>query len=430
MASASTLKRDVLTSVVGYAVPPALALITQILLARSLGVDGRGQVAGAIAPMLLAATVATLGIPESITHHLASHGRTPRVLAAIRRAFFTLVLTGLVITALFVALQLASASPGQEREIAVIAMSALTPLLILAAFRGFAAGEYRWRLIAADRILGASLGACLVTGLILSHGLSVVSATVVAAFMPIPAILIYVSLARPSRPPSASGDLDLRFHGYGIRLWFGALAGILLLRLDQVLLTPLAGAKELGLYVVAVPISEGLLIVNSALRDVLFARQSENPHMEDLAKATRISTAFTLLSGLALGILSAWLVPLLYGKQFAGAVPVLFLLIAASVIGNPGSLAGAGLSARGRPELRSVALVAALAVNIIAMVLLVPELGAVGAGIASLISYPLSGWLALIFMKRIYGARVGDFVVPKRTDLREIRRLLAFRGSA
>ena len=51
-------------------------------------------------------------------------------------------------------------------------------------------------------------------------------------------------------------------------------------------------------------------------------------------------------------------------------VVVTLILIMAIVLGNPGSVAGAGLSARGRPGLRSLSLGIAAAANVVAIVVL------------------------------------------------------------
>ena len=42
---------------------------------------------------------------------------------------------------------------------------------------------------------------------------------------------------------------------YGLATWVGTVGGVLVMRLDQVLLTPLAGPKELGYYAVAVSVA-------------------------------------------------------------------------------------------------------------------------------------------------------------------------------
>ena len=50
---------------------PAAGVLTQPILARALGVQGRGEMAVALAAPGLALAVATLGLPEALVYHLA-----------------------------------------------------------------------------------------------------------------------------------------------------------------------------------------------------------------------------------------------------------------------------------------------------------------------------------------------------------------------
>ena len=94
----------------------------------------------------------------------------------------------------------------------------------------------------------------------------------------------------------------------------------------------------------------------------------------------------------------------------------------------PGSVAGAGLSARRRPELRSLSMVVALVVSTGALVLLAPAAGAVGAAWATLIGNVIAGGLNLVHCRRLYGLNPVDFLVPRRGDLAVLLRPLRRRG--
>ena len=58
----SALRRGVAISTFGNLIAPAAGLITAPILAQSLGVVGRGDVAAATTPLLLATSVLTLGL--------------------------------------------------------------------------------------------------------------------------------------------------------------------------------------------------------------------------------------------------------------------------------------------------------------------------------------------------------------------------------
>jgi O-antigen/teichoic acid export membrane protein len=112
-------------------------------------------------------------------------------------------------------------------------------------------------------------------------------------------------------------------------------------------------------------------------------------------------------------------------------MPIALVLTVAVVLGAPGAIMGVGLSARGRPELRSACLVVACAVDVVLILVLVPEHGAMGAAVATLVGNATTGFLAAAFQWRVfhlqpwsfYGVRRSDLVVLRRTARESVARL-------
>jgi O-antigen/teichoic acid export membrane protein len=208
---------------------------------------------------------------------------------------------------------------------------------------------------------------------------------------------------------------------YGLRVWVGSIAGVLLLRLDQALIGPLAGTSVLGVYVVAATIADLPLVVNSAVRDVLFSAGSADQREGVLSRAGRISTFLVGGVVVGVGVVLPWGLPALFGGSFASAVPVCWVLLAGLVLSNPGSVAGVGLSSRGRPGLRSWALGAACVVNIALVFALTPTFGAMGAAIATAAGSLAAGWLNIALLCTISSHRPRDFVGVRSTDVASLR---------
>jgi len=123
-----------------------------------------------------------------------------------------------------------------------------------------------------------------------------------------------------------------------------------------------------------------------------------------------------------------WWLPLLFGADFSPAIPITVVLLLAAVLGTPGSIAGAGLSARGRPGLRSSSLVISCLINVGLLFLIVPTYGAMGAAIATLVGSLIAANANIFFLWKIfdlsplefYGFRRSDW----RTSVRFARRML------
>jgi len=413
--------KNILLSVLSNTFAPLAGLATAPILASALGVVGRGEAAGATAPVLLATSVATLGIPPAITYFTA---RNPLFAATLaRRGALMLIVAGIVASAAAVLLApvLSGGSPPLARLISIASL-ALVPLLLLALLQGTAAGLHRWKLVAVERLITAVVRLVALSALALTGRLDVQAAVVVLAFSPALAALAYLPIIRRGRMtlPCGAAPTSRAILAYAWRIWIGSISGVLLTRIDQTVMVPLAGAYDLGLYVVAVTIAELPLVINNAVREVTFSSDAAQGSDERLTLASRLSSLVTLGAGVGVGVTAWWWLPLLFGSDFSGAYPVLLILIVAVVLGNPGSVAGVGLSARGMPGRRSLALVLACVVNLALVFLLVPLLGAMGAAVATLAGNVVAGNLNIFFLWRHYGVRPWSFYRLTPTDVKTL----------
>lgn len=397
----------------GNVFPPAAAFITSPLLAHTLGASGRGLVSGATAPMLLMLGAATLGLPEAVTYALAA-GASRRT--ALKRAVLWTTAAGVVATAVIVVSAGAlSAGDGAQTRLTALVALAITPGLVVGVIRGAAAGVAAWGLVTLDRIVQAvfRLGALVVLAVI--GRLTVESAALTIAVGAVVGVFAYIPLM-PALRHSAVPGRDVRLLHFGLRNWSGSLSGILVSRVDQSLMVPLASSFQLGLYAVAVSLSELPLVFNNAVRDVTFAAESERADGERIAMAARISTAMTAFAAVVVGVLSAVFMTVLFGEDFRSAVGVVAVLLVAVVAGNPGSIAGMGLSARGRPGLRSLSLSIGLVIDLVALVALAPLWGAMGAAVATLLANASCAVLNLLWLRRSFGIPMRSFLGWRTTD--------------
>ena len=416
----SSHSRNILTAVIGNGAPAAAAFLTGPVLARALGVDDRGAVAAATSVLTLVTTIAAAGIPEAVSFAVARHPRLVRAAAA--RASLMTLFAGLLGTA--VVLIAAPALADGRDEVAFLidlAAIAVVPILLVGILRGVASAQHRWRLVTAEKITGATLRLVVLLPFWLTGTLSPWIAVVSFAAAPLMGGMVYLRILAGS--PKTDGELappaTMRgMAGFGGRMWLGSLSGVLFSRLDQALMTPLAGTYQLGLYVVAASISELPLIVNTAVRDVTFIADASETVDERLGRSARASFLVCLLIGIAIGITMIWLIPLLFGSAFAGAIPITAVLLVSVVAGTPGSVAGAGLTGRGRPGLRSIALAIAAVLNIVLLVVLTPPFGGIGAALATLGGGVVGANLNVLFLWRYFGIRPGQFYGVRRSDVR------------
>lgn len=415
-ASASSTGRGIVLNIVGNGLLPLVALLTAPILARSLGVEGRGTVATATSPYLLLSAVASLGLPDAMTHFVARRAVDVQR-TGVRLVILSFGLGAASIGGVALASNWLSGGSADLARLIVIVTTPLPLYLAIGVVRGIASGLQAWGCVAGEQAIFA-VGRLVAILVLLAIGhLNVLTASFVLTIVPLIGVLAYLPLLRRPPPPPIEDVRMKNVMSYGARTWVGAVSGVLIYRLDQVLMAPLSSAEQLGLYVVAVAIGELPVIISTAIRNVAFASESGKASLEILGRLTRLNTLLTLGVSLALGALSPWMVPFFFGHAFDGALPACIVMLISAVAGSLGAVAGAGLAGRGRAGARSIILIGACVVNVLLILLLVPSYGAFGAALATLGGTLFMSVVTLWVMKAHFDAKIRDFVVFRMEDV-------------
>lgn len=410
---------------IGSIFPPAVAVITAPILARALGVDGRGDVAGALSPLNLAVAAASLGVPEALTYVTGRYQVYDRRI--VYPFIFFLVGFGALLYATVVFSSQGLTGGGDARELMLIGAAGIPLALCLGGVRGMASGLGLWHRVAAERVVASCIRLVAICALQASNSLTARSATLTITITTFCGIVFYLRAFAGVRGsvPLQDSSIRLQLVSFAARVWPGTFAGAMILRLDQFLMVPLSHARELGLYVVAVSVAEVSLILNNSVRDVIFAIGTRGNDLVRLGRAARLSTLVTAFLCLLLAAGANVIISVLFGEAFEPAATATQLLLLGVVLGNPGSIAAAGLAASGYPGTRSVILIGACLVNCSAIVLLVPNWGATGAAVATLLANVCAGGLSVFFARRRLGIGMRQFLLPNREDFQWLLRRFA-----
>ncbi|HEX6655541.1 MAG TPA: polysaccharide biosynthesis C-terminal domain-containing protein [Candidatus Limnocylindria bacterium] len=209
--------------------------------------------------------------------------------------------------------------------------------------------------------------------------------------------------------------------GYGLRLYPAGVTTFLSYRADLFLLSALRGdAAAIGLYALAVSLAEITFQVPDSVATLFYPRVagSEREEADRLAPSiARFTLLVTVLATLLL-IPLAWLAVRVVLPGFDGSLlPFLLLLPGTVALGLSKVLSGY-ISGLGRPEPVGLIAMAALGVNLVVNLLLIPPLGIIGAALASMISYSSHALMTIGLASRLSGARPLAFVTPGREELR------------
>jgi len=208
--------------------------------------------------------------------------------------------------------------------------------------------------------------------------------------------------------------------GFGLRLHLGLVSFFLLLRFDVFLVALYGDPADVGVYSVAVLLAELAWLLTAPLSQAIIPFQAELSarRAAPLAfKTARFNLALALILSAAFAATLWFLLPRLYGAQFADAYPALLLLmpgIAGVSVARPLMLVVTRL---GRPLLYSAMLMTAFAVNCAINVALIPALGINGASIASSVGYLALATGSVAWALRAGGLAARDALLPTGDDL-------------
>lgn len=368
------------TSVVLY----GLGFATGPVLARTLGPAGRGQLAGILTTVGIAATLATAGLPHACGYLRRRHD-VPSLLG--NAVLTTFVLSIPVATAGWFLLPAVSDASGRT----LWASRLLIASIVLGGFTNSLtevmrseAADLRWNLLraapttvtAAVTVALAAAGALTVTGAVaaaLLANLAFTAGCIVAGRRYFP-----LRLDRPTWDAQRA---------YAQRIFLGIGAETVTNRLDQLVLAVTTPMAQLGNYAIAVTIASVSAPITSGLSLSLYARLLHEPGHRDGTTALRRTVLVSGFTAVLVGAVGYPLVPLIFGPGYSRAALVLLLLLPGQVATDAVQIRFTELQAEGAPTGITTATVGSGVVTIAGVLLFVPEFGIVAAALVSTTSY-------------------------------------------
>jgi O-antigen/teichoic acid export membrane protein len=355
----------------------------------------------------LAGVLAAAGLPGAAPFFLASRSTDPRLRPTLAG------LTVLGATA------------------AAVGWLVLSPLLHLAFFKSWGMGLVLASAIAVFSQLFVAAGKAMLQGQQDLRGANVAMVAEEAAFLPVYLVLlpfghgtttlvvalvvadVAVALAIAERLRRVgffrgwarpSVKLGRQICSYGMRGQLGGLLALVNLRLDVAILGALAGPAVLGVYAIASKYAELLRIPGLAVTYVMYPAFARDRNRDARARTRALlgpAAWLTAVAAVPLALAAGFVLPMVYGHEFAGAVLPAWILLAGLVGESVTGLITAYLYGVARPGLNSLAIGAGVVVTVVGDLTLIPPYGAVGAAIASALAYLTTCATLLICFARV-----------------------------
>jgi enterobacterial common antigen flippase len=368
------------------------SVVTSLLGARALGPEGRGDLLIITLWPLVTALLAELGLPNAYRYWAA---REPaRVSSLFSNAIiFTIVISATSIAVAYFVVPHLVTQPGVGTVLLRVYLMNIPAVIFLDLMRGLLEGSRRFGWAGAARVIFFGIHASGFAGLWRFNRLTVATAvyTMILA-QAISMTLALVAVWRELRPrwrPSWP-EFKTSMH-YGLRDYAGGLADYATLRMDQIMLSAMATNGAIGLYVMAVRLSEVTTFAGTALADALMPEVASSS-VDDLAESLLGRTLrMTIYLNLVMLVPLWWAAPrilrTLFGESFVPAAHAFRWLLIAAVVWSAAAVVTRGLQGFGYPGLTTIARFLSALITVPALLILLPRYGIEGAAIASLIGY-------------------------------------------
>jgi O-antigen/teichoic acid export membrane protein len=423
------LTADVLVTMSSKVAVILLQVAGMVLIARKLGPAGRGYVGVALAVLLLAQQLGSLGLTtanpyfgvkdrDSLGHNVAN-------------SIFAALVVGALLGGL--CLLVRAALPNVVRglswfDVGLIAI-ALPGALLFLYLQSVLLGE--------GRMVGYNVveaGQSVLSTILLAVGLYALGMGVTGSIAILTCIywvgavaFLFLLLAKSVPIGRVNPGLARRMLAYAFRIYLAALLSFLIIRLDLLLVNGYLGASQAGLYSVAGALADGLFVIPLVIGLNVFPRVAGGA---DVTTSAAVFRLVTLVYG-AIVILSVILVgpviSLLYGSAFDASAglyrwlaPGVFSLGLVTVLSYH-------FAGRGFPLQALLVWFIGLGVNLAINLLFLPEHGTYIASLSSSVAYTL----LLVLYVRLFAREAGGLreLIPRPRELTALVRALLRRSA-
>ena len=384
----------------------AAAGLGGIILARAVGPTVRGEYAAITAWFGFALLVGDMGQPGALCFHVARDPLRAREYVATSRAMMLTTGTVVLVSGMLLAPVLAHG---------VAAVSLGYRIAFGASIIAFLGASYTFSLQARDlrrwnvvRVTQPVLSLVAIGVLWRLRLLTLDKALIVmSGTMLLQLGWAYVSCRRTGLVPGhAHAALVRPLAAYGAAQILAGSPEALNAQLDQLVLSQAVPPADLGRYAIAVSLTMLPMPFVSAIGYVAFPRLASQARataatqrMQRQAVLGSAGLATAMLAPLA--AVAYWLVPLVFGAGYRGAVPLLWILSPGAVFLACGQVTVDLLRGRNRPIFAARAQVLAAVFTIVLLFALLPVVGVAGAAIASTVAYGVALGAMLRYLWRL-----------------------------
>lgn len=177
---------------------------------------------------------------------------------------------------------------------------------------------------------------------------------------------------------------------YGAFVYPGRVATFLNYRIDAYIIVALLGSSAFSMYSVATSVAEMIWKIPVSVNLIILANIAGlelSVAAQRVMRISRLISLIMLLLAFGIVVCSQWLIRVVYGAAYEAAYLPLVLLLPGVVAFAVAKILEPFFQCWSKPGLPSQAAMVGVAVNVVANIVLIPQMGVAGAALASTLSY-------------------------------------------
>jgi stage V sporulation protein B len=398
------------------------SLITNIILARALGPEGRGVYAVAVLVPAVISLLVQLGVGPANVYYYSKGLIRPDELIAHSIALSLLI--GIVcFAAIFGYVEISRSTQvlGISSQYALVACLSLPFVLLTIFLMGILQGAQRF--VHFNVLLLGQYGLPALTLVIAMLLFNRSTLSAVGAYTTSNALTAIVALYCVA--PLPRGFVRLRpstlkqLFRFGLISYLGTVTSFVNYRFDVFIVNFFAGTRQVGLYSVGTGLAEIVWYISNAASIVLAPRAAaaEGEEADRITEAVGRVVAFTtLVAAVLLALAAPIIIVVFFGDAFADSVWAVWLLLPGILTYAVGRILSMYLLGRNKLKIDLLAASTGMAVTLVLDFALIPHLGFRGAAIASSIAYTCAMLVDLAWVTRHSTISLSALLLPRRSD--------------
>lgn len=410
-----------------------IGLLLEILISRGLGVEQRGLYSFALIIYGIILTTSLLGTTHGIRYGLSAKlFKSSEVLftAILMGCGFSALVSGFIGTLWYFELLGATGNQYTLEQIGIIILG-IPPTVFILFFTRIFLGNSEFILNNKIQIVFHLTQLSAIAILLLALKYEFTGAIIGVIFSKYLYLIILLTFIIKKYKIPFSFNIPFLKHSmtYGIKVWLMDIIQVSNKRLDQMIIGFLLMPKALGLFSVAVAISELSQKIPQAVTQVFFNKiaVSDDEKRKDLVERIhRITLWVTTFIGLGLAAVGYWVIILLLGDEFGPAYPIMLIYLPGVLAFMTARILLQYFTAIGEPMKSTYIQGLSLLISIPLYIVLIKLYGLWGGALASSLAYISTYLFCYLFYKHKVKGEPTSMFLLKKEDIQWIQnRVLA-----